>query len=70
VIVASSAKLEIGKIHTPADMTDDRGHFVGPQPLYVIREATEQEYLAGIPSKFRNLIRCSKGWYFYEVSTD
>lgn len=54
----------IGKIYMPPRLTDHLGNDVEPQPLYIIRRATREEY------KAQSKLHISWRRFYYEVSTD
>lgn len=66
MIISSNRKLPINTIYTPEYFTDDNGNMITPQPLFILRETTKEEY-----EKQSDL---HKGWrdraYYYEISTD
>lgn len=70
MIIASYLEKEIGKIHTPKAMTDIFGKFITPQPLFFIREATAEEYLAQSKENPEGIFITLPNEYYYEVSTD
>ena len=57
----------VGKVVNP-DAIIIEGVAVIPQPLYIVREATWEEYLA--ENVDNEVPRYFKAVYFYEVSTD
>ena len=72
MIICSKDKFEVGSIVRPVRLAGEKGEPIEPQPLFVIRAASKEEYLAQdyvqdwiikqgiIPSTD----------YYYEVSTD
>lgn len=79
-IYSTSKPLPVGRIVQPEEigvayMTDDDGINHKPQPFYVIRKATREEYLAqyiGDDDKTKRNLLASKNPanYFYEVHMD
>ena len=76
MVIVTDAKLEIGKIITTPELTlnADKNETYYNVPIYIIREATYEEYVADF--KFETQIAskdelANNGFkYFYEVSTD
>lgn len=67
MIISSEYKIKVQTIHTPEHLTNEMGESITPQPMYIIREASREEYAAQGP--LHNLAQYVRG-YFYEVSTD
>ena len=65
-IFASDFEMEPGTVHIPKRMFGSLGEELEPQPIFIVRVATREEYQAQ-GEQFR-------GWpgtrFYYEVSTD
>jgi len=69
MIFVSDAILEIGQAYIPPVMSGLDGKFIKPQPVYVKRVTTREEYIKqGLD--LRALIIFPECKYFYEVSMD
>lgn len=66
MIVVTSKVLPINSVCIPDMLTDGSGNFVKPQPCYIIREATKEEYEA----QGGDHIGWPTGDRYYEISTD
>jgi hypothetical protein len=75
-LITSNVPRPVGTVYTPdissvgRSLISGRLALVDPQPYFVVREATKEEYLSAWPGE--RLDR-SVDWdkmYFYEVSTD
>lgn len=68
MIFSSDIKVEVGSIFLPTRMSDNEGNYIPPQPLYIVREATWEEYKA--QSTLHQIQETSEDLYYYEISTD
>jgi hypothetical protein len=67
-IFASNLKLEVGKLApSPDEINIERESLNTAQPIFVLREATREEYIKSIG--FEEPVHPDFQWY-YECSTD
>lgn len=76
MIFGCPVQLEIGQAFTPdAGFTDALAGIHEPQPFFVVREATAQEYIDCAVTQGANVLRTLQAvrsglYFFYEVQTD
>lgn len=70
MIFSSDEKLPVGKIYIPKNMSDAKRNRIIPQPVFIVREATEEEFFDFVKSQGTVIYDWDKAPYYYEISTD
>lgn len=70
MIIATSEKLEVGKIYHPTIIYDAAREAIPGQPIVVVRVANEVEWMTDVMAKGYAPYRAPDESNFYEIRTD